>query len=93
MSFQPTGSVALANASKTYDPANILDGAQVTTTVTVTGAALGDFAMASLSISQGGLTVSAYVSAANTVTVVFFNGTGADVDLGSSTLSVRVFKL
>lgn len=82
----------LQTASATYNPPNILGGAQASTTVSVPGAALGDFAMASFGISQAGITVSAYVSAADVVTVVFFNGTGADVDLSSSTLRVKVIK-
>lgn len=76
--------------SKTFDAPSIASGASTTTTVTVTGAALGQHATATMSISVAGLTVSAYVSAADTVTVVFANLTGAPVDLASGTLSVKV---
>ena len=76
--------------SKTFDAPSIASGASTSTTVTVTGAVLGQFATATMSINVSGLTVNAYVSAANTVTVVFANLTGSPVDLVSGTLSVVV---
>jgi hypothetical protein len=79
--------------SKTYDPGSLADGVGETTTVTVTGAALGDYAEASFSLDLAGLQLTAYVSAADTVTVRFQNETGAGpVDLGSGTLRARVRK-
>lgn len=92
MSWPTENAQALPTASTTYDAPNLVDSTQATTTVTVTGAAVGDFALASLSTGTGGLTVTAYVSAANTVTVILFNGSGADVNLASATLRVKVFK-
>lgn len=80
------------NGSKTYDPPSLADGAGTSTTVTCTGAVLGDFAMASFSLDLQGITVTAYVSAADTVTVRFQNETGGILDLGSGTLRVRTFK-
>jgi hypothetical protein len=79
--------------SKTYDAASLAASATATTTVTVTGAALGDYAIPSLGVSAAGLVVSAYVSAADTVTVVLFNPTAGAVDLASTTLRVRVVKV
>jgi hypothetical protein len=77
--------------SKTYDSASIADGGTQTTTVTVTGAALGDFVTGvSLGVDAAGLIVTGYVSAADTVTVVLQNETGGAVDLASTTLRVRV---
>lgn len=76
----------------TYDPANLVDGAGATTTVTVTGAALGDFAEASFSLDLQGITLTSWVSAANTVSVRFQNETGGAIDLGSGTLRARVRK-
>lgn len=76
--------------SKVFDTPSIATGASTTTTVTVTGAVLGQYAKASFSLSVAGLTVTAYVSATNTVTVVFANFTGSAVDLASGTLSVVV---
>lgn len=62
------------------------------TTVTVAGAALGDFARASFSLDLQGVTLTAWVSAANTVSARFQNGTTGAVDLGSGTLRVRAEK-
>jgi hypothetical protein len=79
--------------SATYDPPNLVDGAGDTTTVTVTGAALGDSVdTVSFSLDLQGITVTAYVSAANTVSVRFQNESGGTLDLGSGTLRVRVRK-
>jgi len=70
----------------TYDPANLVDGAGVTTTVTVTGAATGEIAYASFSNDLQGIQLHAWVSAANTVSVRFQNETGGAIDLASGTL-------
>jgi len=78
------------SASTTFDPASRLTLTQELKTVAVTGATLGDFAIASFSLDLAGFTLSAYVSAVDTVTVVFFNSTAATVDLASGTLRVRV---
>jgi len=82
----------LIDASVTYDPPSLADGAGVTTTVTATGAALGDFAQAVFSLDLQGITLSAWVSATNTVSVRFQNESGAAVDLASGTLRVRLAK-
>jgi len=79
--------------SKTHDFADVADGARATTTVTVTGAALGDFVTGvSLSIDAAGGVLNGYVSAANTVTVDLINETGAALNLASATLAVLVRK-
>lgn len=78
--------------SATFDPGNLVDGAGTTTTVTVTGAALGDFADASFSLDLQGITLSAWVSAADTVSVRFQNESGGPLDLASGTLRARVRK-
>ena len=80
----------LLTGSATYDAASLLDGAGATTTVTVAGAALGDFAMASLGVDAAGISVTAYVSAANTVSVRLQNESGGTLDLASTTLRVAV---
>lgn len=77
----------------TYDPASLADGAGVTTTVTVTGAELGDFAIASFSLAQSDVSISAWVSADDTVSVRFQNESGGTVDLGSGTLRAKVIKV
>lgn len=79
--------------SATYDPANLVDGAGATTTVTVTGAALGDYAQATFSLDIQGITLSAWVSAADTVSVRFQNESGGALDLASGTLRAKVYKV
>ena len=76
--------------SATWDAASIADGDEVAVDVTVPGAALGDFAMASLSVDVADLVLSVAVTAANTATAVLANNTGGAVDLGSAPLRVRV---
>jgi hypothetical protein len=83
---------SLLEGSATYDPPSLVDGAGTSTTVTVTGAALGDFAEASFSRDLQGITVTAWVSAADTVSVRFQNETGGPIDLASGTLRARIRK-
>jgi len=80
------------NGSVTYDPPALADGAGVTTTVAVSGAVLGDYAIASFSNSTAGMVVTANVTANDTVTVRFQNETGGALDLASGTLRAKVFK-
>jgi hypothetical protein len=95
-SFDPSQCVTqtggqLMTGSATYDPGSLADGAGATTTVTVTGAALGDFVEGvSFSNDLQGITVTGWVSAANTVSVRFQNESGGVLDLASGTLRVRV---
>ena len=77
--------------SATWDPASVANGAKTTTTITITGAVLGDFVIASFSLDIQSMTISGYVSAANTVTVVLANNTGGAVDLSSGTVRARVY--
>lgn len=95
------GTVALAagstrdgylRGSATYDPPSLADAAGTTTTVTVTGAVLGDTAVASFSLDTQGITITAWVSAANTVSVRFQNESGGVLDIASGTLRCSVFK-
>jgi hypothetical protein len=79
-------------ASATWDPGNIANGSLDTTTVAVTGAVMGDFVLASFDQDHSKLVLSAYVSAADTVTAVMLNNSGGAVNLGSGTLRVRVLK-
>lgn len=77
--------------SKTYDPGSLADGASTSTTVTVTGATLGKAALATFSLDLAGVLPTAYVSAADTVTVYLTNHSGGVVDLGSGTLLAAVW--
>jgi parallel beta-helix repeat protein len=78
--------------SVTYDAPSIAASGTTTTTLTVTGAALGDYAVCSFGVSLSGLMAAAYVSAADTVTVALFNPTAGAIDLASTTLRARVRK-
>lgn len=80
------------SASGTYDPPSLADGTGTTTTLAVTGAALGDFAIVSFSLDLQGITITAYVSSAATVSVRFQNESGGILDLASGTLRVKVIK-
>lgn len=86
------GAAASLTGTATYDPANLVDGAGVTTTVTVTGAALGDLVVVSFSLDLQGILLTGYVSSANTVSVRFQNETGGAIDLASGTISAKVIK-
>ena len=81
------------SASATYDPPSLLDGAGATTTVAVTGALLGDLAWASFSLDLQGVTVTAYVSATDVVSVRFQNESGGTLDLASGTLRAATYRL
>lgn len=80
------------NASKTWDPASLATGTQTSTTVTLTGLALGDYVQASFSLDLQGTILTACCSVANTATVVLLNMTGGTLDLASGTLRVRGWK-
>lgn len=76
----------------TYDPPSLADGAGTTTSLTVPGAALGDFATAAFALPTAGITVTAWVSAQNIVSVRFQNETGGPLDIASGRLAARVQK-
>jgi len=86
------GTGAVLTGSKTYDPASMLTLTQVSTTVTVTGAAVGDYVLLSHSVTLAGVSLTGYVSATDTVTAVYFNGSSGTVDVASGTLQARVIK-
>ena len=78
--------------SGTWDPGNAADSTPVTTDLTVPGAEMGDFVLASFSLDVLDVTLTAQVTAANTVTASLVNTTGSGVNLTSGTLRVVVFK-
>lgn len=78
--------------SATYDAGSLADGVGATTTVTVPGAALGDACLASLGVDAAAITVTCYISAANTASVRLQNESTGTLDLASTTLRVFVFK-
>jgi spore coat protein U-like protein len=84
----------VAVGSKTHDfPATAAtQGAEVSTTVTVPGAAVGDIAIATFSLPLGAAVLEAAVTAANTVTVRLVNTTAVAVNLAEGTLKATVIK-
>jgi hypothetical protein len=75
----------------TLDSASLATVSTATDTVTVPGVALGDMVIGmAIGVSEAGLVRRAYVSAANTVTIVSYNPTGSSVDLASTTLTLIV---
>lgn len=89
--WRPIGSYLAGSA--TYDAPSIAAGGTTTTTVTVTGAVLGDLATCSFGVSLAGLMATAYISAADTATVVLYNPTAGAIDLASTTVRVRAHKI
>lgn len=80
----------ILSGSKTHDWGSVASGSTATTTVTVTGATTNELAWAYMGAGSSGMTVSAQVTGANTVTVTITNNTGSPVDLSSDTLYARV---
>lgn len=79
--------------SKTYDCPSLAAGASTTTTVTVTGAALGDFVMSvSFGVDTQGLDIEWEVSTTDTVFLRIHNHTGGTIDLASTTVRAIVMK-
>lgn len=75
----------------TLDAGAVSAGATDTDTVTVPGVALGDIVLGfSFGVSEAGLVKRAYVSAANTVTIVTYNPTAGSVNLASTTLNMVI---
>ena len=83
--------VGQLGVTATWNPSSVSAGSYVSTTVTVSGAALGDVALASFSLDIQEMQINATVSAANTVEVTLYNLTGSAIDLASGTLKVLVF--
>lgn len=76
--------------SETYDPPAVAAGTSFTQAFTVTGAALGDFVQVSFAQNLSGLTLTAYVSAADQVTIAIHNPTAGTVNLPSGALKFRL---
>ena len=76
--------------SETYDLPAIAAGTTLTQAFVVSGAALGDFVQVSLTQNLSGLMLTAYVSAADQVTLVAYNPTAGTINLPSGTLKLRL---
>jgi hypothetical protein len=80
--------------SATLDTDSINASGTTTDTVAVPGVALGDIVLGiSTSVSQAGLIRSAYVSAANVVTIATFNPTASPVNLAPAVIDVVVARM
>lgn len=78
----------------TLDAGSLVDGAGETDDVTIPGVALGDMVIGtSLGVDLVGLTVTGYVSAANTVKFRIQNESGSTADLASATLRIVVARM
>jgi hypothetical protein len=80
----------ILSGSATWDLGSLVDGAGESKDITVTGAALGDFVLVSLGVDIQDMTISAQVTAEDTVTVRVQNESGGTLDLASTTVRVRV---
>lgn len=92
-----TGWVAYGNTvslsgSATWDIPSLGTLANSSTTVSVTGAAVGDQVVVSPAMPSAGIVVSGDVTSANTVTLRAHNTTSGTIDPASTTFRVRVIK-
>jgi hypothetical protein len=78
----------------TLDVGSLVDGAGSTDTIAVPGVALGDMVLGvSFGVDLAGVNVTAYVSAANVVTLRLQNESTATVDLASTTVDVVIARM
>lgn len=77
-------------ATATYDPPSLATATQQSTTVTLTGATVGETVTVSFDKPLQGTRMWAEVTSTNTVTVYHRNDTGVAVDLASGTLTVKI---
>jgi hypothetical protein len=100
--FEASGGTITANysginetvlwGSVAYNPAGMATGTRLTTTVTVTGVTLSATAYnvkLSMNVDMKGVNLWGYVSAADTVTAIFENNTGATQDINSGLIYAR----
>ena len=82
------------DATLTWTPGTLASGAGASSgTIAVSGAALGDFVAVAAPYDLQGVQATAYVSAANTLSIRLTNLTGAAVTLGAGVWRVRVTKI
>lgn len=81
---------AMLSGTATWDAAAIAMGSMEAKDITVTGAAVGDRVIVTPSIDVTDLTLTATVTAANTVTAVLANNTAGAVDLAPMTITAYV---
>ena len=75
----------------TLDAGSLSDGAGETDTVAVPGVALGDMVIGcSFAVDEAGLSITAYVDAANSVSIRIQNESGGSVNLASCKIRLVV---
>jgi len=78
----------------TLNASSLADGAGETNTITVPGVKLGDIVMnISMGVDVSGISVTPYVSAADTVSIRFQNESTGTLDLASTTVRCVVVRL
>jgi len=77
--------------SQAIDPASVAASSVSAQTFTVTGLTTADKVLVNPGVSTIGV-AGAYVSAANTLTVIFVNPTAAAIDAASSTWQIIAFR-
>ena len=81
------------SVTATLNASSLADGVGETNTIAVPGVALGDIVMnISLGVDVSGITITPYVSAADTVSIRFQNESTATVDLASTTIKCVVVR-
>jgi uncharacterized membrane protein len=85
LTFIPDDALGVA-----WTPGTIANNASVSTNVTVTGVVDGWIALASFSLSLGGMSISAAVTNPGQVTVTITNNTGGSITLGAGVVRVLV---
>lgn len=89
-----TSNAVHLTGTATWDPVSLLSLVMDSKTVTVTGAVLGDVAIAGFSLAlPPGVILGANVTAADTVTVSLLNATAGVLDVASGTIRADVFHL
>lgn len=78
--------------SSAVDWPSIAGGASAYAQITVAGAALGDFVVASLDPADRDIAVTAQVTAADTVTIWATNHSGGAIDLAAGTTRIQLRK-
>jgi hypothetical protein len=91
--WEPFGVTGQLSANAAWDPASIADGEVTSTTMTVTGAVVGNSVAVGFSGNvPAGALLCGSVTAASTVTVTLFNKTGGALDLPAGTIRADVWK-
>ena len=81
------------SVTATLNASSLVDGAGETNTITVPGVALGDIVMnISMGVDVSGISITPYVSAADTVSIRFQNETVTTINLDSTTVKCVVVR-